>query len=99
MQRSDGSLFIHSFAHGRGIYELVSDASSIKAALNGLKGAALIDAFVERMGCAKLDTVDEAELIDWVSEAAEIGKMPIKRRLKDARAAAARKRAREERDR
>jgi hypothetical protein len=85
--------FIHSFAHGRGIYELVPDVAFIRAQLASLTGAQLVKTFAELLACARLDAIEEAELIEWVSDTAKIGKMVVKQQLKDARAAAARLRA------
>ena len=44
MRRGDGDLFIHSFAHGRGIYRLRHDLKSAKAALEQVAGASVDDA-------------------------------------------------------
>jgi hypothetical protein len=93
MRRDDGSLFIHSFAHGRGIYELAPDVAFIRAQLASLTGSDLVKAFAGLLACARLEAVEEAELIEWVSATAGIGKMVVKQQLKNARAAAAQIRA------
>ena len=47
MRRADGSLWIHSFAHGRTTYELKLDAAALEAALRGTEPpAAVVDAYV-----------------------------------------------------
>jgi hypothetical protein len=99
MRRADGSLFIHTFAHGRGLYELRPDVAFVQDALRDLAGAQLVEAFARMLSGTRLDAVEEDELIKWASETAEIGKMVVKRQLKDSRTAAAQTRAQTDADR
>jgi hypothetical protein len=45
IRRSDGSLWIHSFAHGRTTYELKYDAASVGEVLKATPNADLVNVF------------------------------------------------------
>jgi hypothetical protein len=46
MRRDDGSMWIHSFAHGRTVYELKLDAAALEAALRNEPASAAADAYL-----------------------------------------------------
>ena len=46
MQRADGSMWIHSFAHGRAVYELKLDTDRLRERLEKLSDGEVIPAFV-----------------------------------------------------
>jgi hypothetical protein len=104
MQRADGSLFIHSFAHGRGIYELRLDEATVRAAVekhlaDGMNGAAVVAAFVAMLCLADIEPAEACLLVDMVSKRTKIGKKPIKDQLKTARTEAQQKLLNEWRER
>ena len=48
LRRSDGSMYINSFAHGRTVYELRKDARAVRADLEKESDNGLFDKFMER---------------------------------------------------
>jgi hypothetical protein len=101
MRRADGSLWIHSFAHGGCFYELKLDARSIEQALNEAPVepvGELAVLFVRLVMMGDLDPAEIEYLRNLVNERANVGKRVLDRMLREARAAAAKKRAQEERD-
>ena len=62
MRRASGQPFIHSFAHGRALYELRYDAESIGAALTKVAKEAVVATLAERVVQADIDAV-EAEAL------------------------------------
>ena len=48
LRRSDGSMYINSFAHGRTVYELRKDARAVRAGLEKESDNSLFDKFIER---------------------------------------------------
>ena len=60
MRRADGSLWIHSFAHGRTIYELKLDAAAVRAAMEHADKDAVVKLFIDLALAADLDD-DELE--------------------------------------
>jgi len=99
MRRTDGSPWIHSFAHGRTVYELKLDAGAIETALNKAPANEVAAAFVRLALAAELDADELEHLRDLASQRAGVGKRAIERKLKAARRERASQRAREERDR
>jgi hypothetical protein len=99
MRRADGSLWIHSFAHGGGAYELKFDAQAIEAQLRATDTDDLPDLFIRLVLAGDVDDIEVEQLRDLVSERAKVGKRALDQKLKAARQAAAQQRAREERDR
>jgi hypothetical protein len=85
MRRSDGSLWIHSFAHGRTVYELKFDFKSAKAALEKATSDTAAQVFVD-LALAGDFAADEVELLrNLAAEISGIGKSTLKRKLKEAR--------------
>ena len=61
MQRDEGTLFIHSFAHGRSFYELRHDIQSAKAALTGAPAGAVVDHAMSVLAAAALEADEVAD--------------------------------------
>ncbi len=99
MRRADGTPWIHSFAHGRTIYELKLDVASVEAALNKAPASEVAAAFVRLALAAELDADELEHLRDLASQRAGVGKRAIERKLKAARQELATRRAQEERNR
>ena len=99
MQRTDGSLWINSFAHGRVAYELKHDAVSVEAVILAADPADAVDVFVRMLLQADVEPDQEQRLRDLAGQLAKIGIRPINARIKAARAERARAENNEARDR
>ena len=55
MRRADGSIWIHSFAHGRTVYDLKLDAAAVRAILERADKEAVAKLFIELAMTADLD--------------------------------------------
>ena len=62
MRLADGTPWIHSFAHGRTIYELKHDATSVRKAIEEVAKEDVVTTFVRLAVGADLDEVELAEL-------------------------------------
>jgi hypothetical protein len=62
MRRADGTPWIHSFAHGRTIYELKHDAASVRKAMQKADKADVVATFTGLAAGADLDAGELAEL-------------------------------------
>ena len=62
MRLADGTPWIHSFAHGRTIYELKHDATSVRKAIEEVAKEDVVTTFVRLAVGADLDKVELAEL-------------------------------------
>jgi hypothetical protein len=51
MRRDDGSLFIHSFAHGRAFYDLAIDAERLRRGIETAPSMSVVDVFVAGLAC------------------------------------------------
>jgi hypothetical protein len=87
--RPDGTVLIHSFAHGRTVYVLKHDAASVRALLEGTPPDARLDRFVQLALIADLDIAERTGLRDYVHESTRIGKRVIDQTLKAAEQARA----------
>jgi hypothetical protein len=99
MRRADGTPWIHSFAHGRTVYELKHDARSIAAALTAASVDGLAERFVNFVLGGDLDEDEVEQLRDIVSNRAGIGKRALNAKLKGAQREHAARLAGEERER
>jgi hypothetical protein len=99
MRRPDGSPWIHSFAHGRTVYELKCDARAAQAELAKAKPADAPDTFVRLALTADLNDGEIEGLRDAAHAMSGIGKRALDRMLKAARRERASQRAQEARDR
>jgi hypothetical protein len=99
MRRSDGSVWINSFAHGRTVYELKYDYGAVKAALERTPKDEIADLFVRLALEADLDDDEVENLRNITSEESGITKTALGRKLKNARQEAAVRVAQQEHDR
>jgi hypothetical protein len=103
MRRDDGTPWIHSFAHGRTIYELKHDAASVRKAMKEAAKDDVVATFTRLAAGADLDPVEVAELRQLAKELSGVGLRAIDAALKlaqqrkaeqDAKATRARQAAR-----
>jgi hypothetical protein len=99
MRRADGTPWIHSFAHGRTVYDLKFDAAALRGALDKAPVAEVADLFVRMALSGDLSPDELEELRDFVADRAGVGKRAIERKLKSAQQERDRRRAEEERNR
>jgi DNA polymerase I-like protein with 3'-5' exonuclease and polymerase domains len=62
MRGADGTPWIHSFAHGRTIYELEHDAASVRKALEAAAKDDVVATFAKLIVAADLDAIERADL-------------------------------------
>jgi hypothetical protein len=84
MMGSDGLPFIHSFAHGGGVYRLRYDAHSISVRIE--QATDKPDALARLMLAADIDAVEGERLIKEVAKAAGVSIRAIRSKIDDARA-------------
>jgi hypothetical protein len=91
MLRRDGSPWLHSFAHGRTVYELRYDRRTIEKAIEALYDAGeapdrarVIETFVQMAVLGQLSETDTEILIERVSSRTGVNKRAIVRDLKEA---------------
>jgi hypothetical protein len=99
MRRADGSLWIHSFAHGRTVYELKLDYEAVEKALTSASADAIPDLYVQLVMTADLTQAEIQRLRALASEGSGIGLRALEQMLKEARAGAARRAEHEKRER
>jgi hypothetical protein len=99
MQRADGTLWVHSFAHGRAVYDLKHDAATIEAALRAGEPAQAANRFVQLLLAADLAPDEELRLREFVCELVGTKPRPLGAKIKAARQQHERQRARAEHDR
>jgi hypothetical protein len=99
MQRADGSLWIHSFAHGRATYDLRHDAATIEAALRAAVPTDVANIFVRLLLVAEVAADEEQHLRGLVCDLAGIKPRPLAAKIKAARAEQAKRQAQAERNR
>jgi hypothetical protein len=85
MRRADGSLWIHSFAHGRTTYELRYDAASIRGLIEVAAAADVADLFVKLLLQAELAPEEEQQLRDLVKNLTGIKARALDAKIKAAR--------------
>jgi hypothetical protein len=84
MRRADGTPWIHSFAHGRTIYELKLDASAVRKAMQQSVQDEVVATFTLGAAAADLDDVEKAELRQLAKTLSGIGLPVIDAALKSA---------------
>ncbi len=94
-----GAPWIHSFAHGRTVYELKLDARAAQAALRKTPAAGVPDAFVRLVLTADLDEAEIEELRNAANDISGIGRRVLDKKLKRASREQATQQAQEARDR
>ena len=99
LRRSDGTVFIHSFAHGRTFYHLKLDAAAVRAAIEQADEKVAAKTLVDLFVTADLDAQELEELRDLAHKRSKINKRTIDTMLKEAQQEHAAKRAKQERKR
>jgi predicted P-loop ATPase len=82
--REDGVPFIHTFAHGGGVYRLRYDARAIRERIE--KASDKPDALARLLLAADVDAVEEDRLVKEVAKKAGVGIKAVRSKIKDARA-------------
>jgi len=99
MRRADGTPWVHSFAHGRTVYELKLDYRAAEAALNKAAQDEAADLFVQCILAGDLDADEVERLRNFVSKITGAGKRALDAKLQRARQERAAALAQEERAR
>ena len=86
MKADDGGLLIHSFAHGRGLYQLRHDVRSAKAAIAQIPPDAVVDYAIAILAMTDLEVDELEDFARSVSKIANVGVRPLMARInKDRR--------------
>ena len=85
MRRADGSLWIHSYAHGRIVYDLKLDAETVRAAIQQAAPEDVVPMFVRLALDAELNAAEIEQLRDEVPEKTGTGKRRLDQTLGEAR--------------
>jgi hypothetical protein len=85
MRRADGSMWIHSFAHGRSIYEMKLDADAVRARLENVPDDEAIETLVKLDLIAALTNVEWEKLRNETAKRTGINKSTINKQRKEAR--------------
>jgi hypothetical protein len=85
MQRPDGTLWIHSFAHGRTVYELRHDADAASARLDGVPIDQLVTAFIRIVLTSDLTAAEYETRRNTVAKRTGIARRTIEQSVKQAR--------------
>ena len=85
MRRADGTPWIHSFAHGRTVYTLKHDATSVRKAMEKAAKDDVVATFTRLAAGADLDPVELAVLRQLAKKLSGIGLRAIDDALKSAR--------------
>ncbi len=99
IRRADGTPWIHSFAHGRTVYELRLDARAAEAALANSSKEETAATFVRVVLAADLDADEMERLRDIAGTRSGVGKRALDVKLKHARREQAERQATAERAR
>ena len=99
LRRPDGTPWIHSFAHGRTVYELKYDATAVRSAIEKADKAVVLKTLLDLVVVADLDERELEELRDLVAKRSGAGKQTIKTMLKVAQKEHAAEHAEHERKR
>lgn len=81
MRGDDGSLFIHSFAHGRSLYSLRYD---LRTAIIAFKTSPTVDCAVEILASTNFEADELEQFQNDVAAATGLGRRAISKRFKDA---------------
>ena len=98
MRRADGTLWIHSFAHGRTTYELKHDARSVKAAIQKVSPDEAVDLFVALLLIAALEPDEEHQLREVVCKHSGTKARPLAAKIKAVRSEHEKRKAEAERE-
>jgi hypothetical protein len=97
MRRSDGTPWIHSFAHGRSIYQLKLDAAGVRKAMEEAAKDDVVKTYVRLAVGADLDAEELAELRQLAKSLSKVGLSAIDSMLAAAQEKYAAQQAREKR--
>ena len=97
MRRADGTPWIHSFAHGRTVYELKFDLAAARAIIEKAPNPAA--AFVKLALTADLDEIELDQLLHEVAGRAGVGVRVLAAKLKAARQQRDKRQRQEDRER
>lgn len=99
MRRGDGSIWIHSFAHGRTIYDLKYGARKVEAILDATPDSEIVGVFVRLALNADLAKHDRERLRNLVHSRTGVNKRTIDEAVRGAEKEADVRREQEERNR
>jgi hypothetical protein len=99
MRRADGTPWIHSFAHGRTIYALKHDATSVRKAMENAAKDEVVAAFISGVVNGDINEVERAELRRLAKQLSGINLGAIDAALKAAQRQQAAQNAKAARDR
>jgi len=99
LQRSDGSPWIHSFAHGRTTYDLFHNAEAVHAALRNAARDRVLPMFADLIIAADLAPGEHAEIRDQAAKLSGVGLRDLDHAAKQAKAVHDAAQAKEEHDR
>jgi hypothetical protein len=85
MKADDGGLLIHSFAHGRGLYQLRHDARSAKATILQAPANGAVDYAMAILGVTDLEEDELADFVATVAKVANVGIRAVTPRVKKER--------------
>ena len=97
MRRADGSVWIHSFAHGRTVYELKHDAASVRKAMQAAAKEETVATFAGLVASADVNAVEYEGLRQLAKEISGVGLRVIDSTLKAAQQTHDEQRSRESR--
>ena len=99
MRRADGTPWIHSFAHGRTVYELKHNAARVRAAMNKSPSDAVVKTFVELTLIGDLNDEEIEVLRNEAAKRSGLTKRTVTQMLKDGAARRVAKRRQQQRER
>jgi hypothetical protein len=99
MRRADGSPWIHSFAHGRTVYELKHNAATVAAAMAAAADAAVVKKFLSLALVADLSDEETEQLRNEAAKRSGLTKRTISQMLRAARQERTANRRQQERER
>jgi hypothetical protein len=85
MKADDGGLLIHSFAHGRALYQLRHDARSAKATILQAPANGAVDYAMAILGVTDLEEDELADFVATVAKVANVGIRAVMPRVKKER--------------
>src|SRR5262249_35033691 len=85
MRRADGSVWIHSFAHGGATYEWRQDYTAVKGALEKMAKEEVVDAFIRLVLAADLSAAELEQLKQIAAARSAVGVRALAATLKSAR--------------
>ena len=77
MRRADGAVWIHSFAHGRTVYELKRDYAAAEKAINDADPEDVPDVYVRVVLAADLTGAERQRLREIAAKRSGVGKRPL----------------------